>query len=118
VPLTQKLKTVLTDLLGAENLIGEGNYYYDTKTCGIGYHGDTERRKVAAVRLGSEMPLFFQWYQHCNPVGSKMGLKLGGGDLYFMSEKAVGTDWKESSKLTLRHAAGCSEYTGAIPETS
>jgi len=118
VPLTQKLKTVLTDLLGAENLIGEGNYYYDTKTCGIGYHGDTERRKVAAVRLGSEMPIFWQWYHKSEPVGSKMGLKLGGGDLYFMSEKAVGTDWKESSKLTLRHAAGCSDYTGAIPETS
>lgn len=118
VPLTQKLRSTLKDLLNVEDLKGEGNYYYDTSKCGIGYHGDTERRKVAAVRLGSEMPIFWQWYHHCNPVGSKMGLKLGGGDLYFMSEKAVGTDWKESSKLTLRHAAGCSEYTGAIPETS
>ena len=118
VPLTQKLRTVLMDLLNVENLMGEGNYYYDTTKCGIGYHGDTERRKVAAVRLGSEMPIFWQWYHKSEPVGSKMGLKLNGGDLYFMSEKAVGTDWKESSKLTLRHAAGSSEYTGAIPETS
>ena len=118
VPLTQKLRTVLMDLLKVEDLMGEGNYYYDTSKCGIGYHGDTERRKVAAVRLGCEMPIFWQWYQGSKPVGSKMGLKLGGGDLYFMSEKAVGTDWKESSKLTLRHAAGCSDYTGAIPETS
>jgi hypothetical protein len=118
VPLTQKLRMVLMDLLNIENLMGEGNYYYDTSKCGIGYHGDTERRKVAAVRLGCEMPIFWQWYHKSEPVGSKMGLKLGGGDLYFMSEKAVGTDWKESSKLTLRHAAGCSDYTGAIPETS
>ena len=118
VPLTQKLREALMNLLNVEDLMGEGNYYYDTTKCGIGFHGDTERRKVAAVRLGCEMPIFWQWYQGSKPVGSKMGLKLGGGDLYFMSEKAVGTDWKESSKLTLRHAAGCSDYTGAIPETS
>jgi hypothetical protein len=116
VPLTQKLRAALTELLGTDDLMGEGNYYYDIKTCGIGYHGDTERRKVAAVRLGCEMPIFWQWYLRNEPVGSKMGLMLGGGDLYFMSEKAVGTDWKESSKLTLRHAAGCPEYTGELPE--
>jgi hypothetical protein len=62
------------------------------------------------------MPIFWQWYVRNQPVGSKMGLKLNGGDLYFMSEKAVGTDWKESSKLTLRHAAGCAEYTGEESE--
>ena len=28
------------------NLKGEGNYYYDIRKCGIGFHGDTERRKV------------------------------------------------------------------------
>jgi DNA-directed RNA polymerase I, II, and III subunit RPABC2 len=31
---------------------------------------------------------------------------LDDGDMYFMSEKAVGTDWESSSKITLRHAAG------------
>ena len=27
-----------------------------------------------------------------------------------MSEKAVGTDWKRSSILSIRHAAGCEKY--------
>ena len=31
--------------------------------------------------------------------------------MYVMSEKAVGTDWKSRSKLTLRHAAGCPSFT-------
>ena len=31
---------------------------------------------------------------------------LNSGDVYIMSDKAVGFDWKRSSLLTLRHAAG------------
>ena len=33
------------------------------------------------------------------------------GDMYIMSEKATGFDWKSKSKYTLRHAAGCQKYT-------
>jgi hypothetical protein len=90
----------------AVGLKGEGNYYYDLKKCGIGWHGDTERRKVIAVRLGASMPIQFQWYNKRAPVGPTVVIRLNGGDLYIMSEKAVGSDWKSSSKWTLRHAAG------------
>jgi len=30
--------------------------------------------------------------------------------MYVMSEKAVGTDWKEKKIYTLRHATGCEKY--------
>lgn len=33
------------------------------------------------------------------------------GDLYIMSKKAVGTDWKKKIIPTLRHTAGNSKYT-------
>jgi hypothetical protein len=36
---------------------------------------------------------------------------VDGGDVYVMSEKAVGTDWLKKNTLTLRHAAGCAEFT-------
>ena len=42
--------------------LGEGNYYYDIKKCGIGFHGDAERRKVVGIRLGDSIPLHFQWF--------------------------------------------------------
>jgi alkylated DNA repair dioxygenase AlkB len=90
----------------AEGLKGEGNYYYDLRKCGIGWHGDTERRKVIALRLGAAMPIHFQWYTRGETVGPVYTIPLNGGDLYIMSEKAVGADWKSKSKLTLRHAAG------------
>lgn len=39
-------------------------------------------------------------------------VKLGHGNYYQMSAKAIGKDWKSSSKYTLRHCAGASKYTG------
>ncbi len=63
VPLLNQLKNSLPLYLGdkAENLMAEGNYYYDINKCGIGYHGDAEIRKVIALRLGASMPLYYQW---------------------------------------------------------
>ena len=61
------------------------------------------------VRLGPGahgMPLKYQWYQNHRAVGRTGRIMLNPGDIYIMSEKAVGFDWKRSSILTLRHAAG------------
>ena len=89
----------------------ESNYYYDITKTGIGYHGDSERVKVIGVRLGESLPLHYQWYYQSKPVGQNMKFMLEGGDIYVMSEKAVGTDWKSKSFPTLRHAAGSSKFT-------
>ena len=112
VPLLATLVATLPAWFGekARDLKGEGNYYY-AKTCGIGYHGDTERRKVIAVRLGEPMSLHFQGFQYGSPTGPHHEVTLGHGDVYMMSEKAVGTDWKSSSILTFRHAAGAAAFT-------
>lgn len=112
IPITQTLITSLPTYFGdkAKNLKGEGNYYYDTRTTYIGYHGDSERRRVIGIRLGSSMPLYFQWYHQNTKIGNKIKVNLDGGDIYVMSEKAVGTDWKKSSLYTLRHATGATKY--------
>jgi len=94
-----------------EPLKGEANYYYDVDNCGIGYHGDAERRKVVAFRMGETMPIHFQWYQKSLPVGENVKIMLEDGDMYIMSDKAVGTDWMKKKEGTLRHAAGCDKYT-------
>ena len=87
----------------------EGNRY--TFGQGIGFHGDTERKIVIAVRLGDTIPLHYQWYFKSNPIGERCELILNHGDIYFMSEKAVGCDWRRRVIPTLRHAAGSSKYT-------
>ena len=121
VPLINYIRNKLPELIGekALNLQGEGNYYYDKNKCGIGYHGDTERRKVVAIRLGELNPLSYLWfyknkYINSNGIGSECAGKtffdLEDGSMYIMSEKAVGTDWKKKNIYTLRHAAGCSKY--------
>ena len=42
--------------------------------------------------------------------GERMIFQINGGDMYIMSEKAVGNDWKRRSIPTLRHAAGGMKY--------
>lgn len=113
VPITYLLMNKFEEFFGnkATHLKVEANYYYDVRKCGIGFHGDSERRKVIGVRLGHSMPLHFQWFYDSNPIGERIILPLDGGDIYIMSEKAVGTDWKKKKIPTLRHATGCSKFT-------
>ena len=112
VPHTEALRQDIMKMLPhLPELKAEGNYYYDVTKCGIGYHGDSERKIVIAVRLGHSMTLHYWWYHRFERVGDRIDLELHHGDMYFMSEKATGFDWKRSSIYTLRHAAGCSKYT-------
>jgi hypothetical protein len=111
VPLLSTVREGLSQMLPtAINLQAEGNYYYDITKCGIGFHGDGERRKVIAFRTGATMPLKYHWFHESKPVGQPGILALEHGDMYMMSEKAVGFDWKKRSIPTLRHAAGCEKY--------
>jgi len=113
ISLTKKIRDELPKYLTnkASNLLAEGNYYFDTTKTGIGYHGDSERKIVVAVRLGKSIPLVYNWFYKSEAIGQQVNLVLNHGDMYVMSEKAVGTDWKEKNKYTLRHAAGCAKYT-------
>ncbi len=112
VPLTKQIREKLGEYFGlkANNLTAEGNYYYDIKKCGIGFHGDSERKKVIAVRLGATLPLHYQWFYNSLPVGQRIKLNINHGDIYIMGEKATGCDWKTKKSYTLRHAAGCEKY--------
>jgi hypothetical protein len=71
VPLVDKLKKSLVDAFGdsAKGLKCEGNKYYNYNKTGIGYHGDSERRKVIGVRLGKPMNMHFMWYYNFEPRG-------------------------------------------------
>ena len=108
VPILKKLKDNLSVFFGekASNLEVEGNLYYDVSKCGIGFHGDAERKRVIACSLGVKRPIHWQWYQNSKPIGDRIKYELEGGDMYIMSEKATGFDWKKRSQKTLRHAAG------------
>jgi len=111
-PMLNKIRESLPLFIGdiGNNLFAELNYYYNIKSCYIGYHGDTERRLVIGMRIGASFPLKYMWYQQSKPIGKELSLLLNHGDLYMMSEKAVGTDWMRKIIPTLRHSAGfCKE---------
>ncbi len=108
-PLVARIRQAIPEMIpnnpDVVNLQCEGNYYYDVEKTYIGFHGDTEREIVIAVRLGADFNIYYQWFKNSKPVGKLFEYTLSHGDIYFMSEKAVGKDWKKSSQYTLRHAA-------------
>ena len=112
VPILSKWRDSLGIMFGdkALNLEAEGNLYYDVNKCGIGFHGDSERKKVIACSLGASRPIHWQWYHKYKPVGERIKFIINNGDMYIMSEKASGYDWKKKNSKTLRHAAG-NKYT-------
>lgn len=94
----------------------EGNLYEDggEKNNGIGWHGDTERRRVLAMRIGiprKSMPFYYHWFHKSKKIGKLMKFPIDNGDVMIMSEHAVGTDWRSSNKVTLRHSTGADKYT-------
>lgn len=111
VPLLNKFKNELSNVLNEENMICEGNYYYDINKCGIGWHGDKERLKIIGLRLGKIMPLKYKWFKNYKSIGNVFELNINHGDMYIMSEKATGFDSKNSNIYTLKHSAGCNKYT-------
>lgn len=70
-----------------------------------------------AVRLGASLPICYQWFLQSKPVGERIRVDLHGGDMYVMSEYAVGTNWKSRSIYTLRHAAGADKYIVCKPKS-
>lgn len=113
LPLLKKVKNKLPLIIGEKGnkLICEGNRYFDISKCGIGWHGDGERKKVIAFRLGVTLPLKFQWFHQNKPIGDVLDIKVENGDMYIMSEHATGNNWKKSSLYSLRHCAGSEKYT-------
>ena len=100
------------------NMIAEGNRYLKEKVGkkvknGIGWHGDAERRKVMCASIGGvDYSMKWQWFYKHNPINmTPFEVILNSGDVYIMSEEAVGQQWKSSATYTLRHCAGHESYT-------
>ena len=92
-----------------ESFVAEGNYYYDVTKCGIGFHGDGERKKVVAGNFSDTdviRELHWQAYYKYKKLGDVTKVNLHHGDMYIMNVKATGNDWKNPNKITWRHAAG------------
>jgi hypothetical protein len=107
VPLLKKCMDTIPSTLGKkfENLNSESILYFDIERCGLGFHGDSERKRVNVIRLGAPFSLHFQWFCNSEKVGEQMSFELPGNCFYVMSEKATGRDWKKRG-FSLRHATG------------
>ena len=120
LPLMSLVRKALYKMFGdkVKLLLAEGNRYPDggTKKHGIGWHGDAERRIVICIRLmeneGASTPMHFQYFWQWKAVGKRLKMPLNAGDVYIMSEGAVGTEWlKKSLEVIPRHCTGAPKFT-------
>lgn len=113
LPYLNQIKNKLPIFFGnkAKNLNAEGNYYYEQKS-GIGFHGDAERKIVICMSLGDTSTLRYAWRlpSTSEHYGETIDIQINHGDMYIMSEKATGYDWKSRSKVRIVHAAGSDKY--------
>jgi alkylated DNA repair dioxygenase AlkB len=113
LPYLSGIRDALPKVLGpiATDLNAEGNYYYEDKS-GIGYHGDSERKIVIGISLGKSSTIRYNWrmLNSSEHTLTDIDLVVNHGDIYIMSEKATGFDWKKRSKVRVVHAAGHSKY--------
>ena len=90
----EKLGTLSSKAAG---LFAEGNHYYGHKS-NINYHGDGERKRIICLCLGKSTKLTYQWRfpEADNAVKQRHAATItcNHGDIYIMSEKAGGYDWK------------------------
>ena len=58
------------------------------------------------------MCIKFAWFQWSRQISDAYEIVLNHGDIYIMSEKAVGCDWRRTKggHLSLRHCAGIGKF--------
>ena len=115
LPHLNRFRVALGEVLGeqADGLSAEGNHYYHDQS-GIGFHGDGERKIVICASLGKTSTLRFHWRMSDETVHREeygpIDIEVCHGDVYIMSEKATGWDWRKTSRTRLVHAAGTDRY--------
>lgn len=105
IPHLFKLNEVFNSLFN-ERLYAEGTYYYNTNECYTPMHQKKERKKVINLHLGSSFPLHFCWYHQSQKVSDMKTIQINHGDLYIMSEIAIGNIKESKTKLYLKHSMG------------
>ncbi len=113
LPCLDVVRTGLEKELGAKaaHLLAEGNHYFESKS-GIGFHGDSERKIVVCLSLGATSTLRYAWRMPgtSNHYGEPIDIAVKHGDIYVMSEKATGYDWRMRSRVRVVHAAGAHAF--------
>lgn len=97
------------DIPTIDQLYAEANVYMD-KTCGIRYHGDNERKDSPVIGVNMGEPRIIMWrsfYKH-RFHGEEIRIDLQPGDVYIMSEHALGIGWQRNThkEVIFRHRAG------------
>lgn len=102
LPKTNKLKNKLSLVFNQDALECQGEYYCDQEKLKLKYQG-SKVNNMMCVHLGNSIQLSYKWFFANKPVSDDMKIILEHGDLYIMSEKATGHDYKLKKNPILKY---------------
>ena len=108
----EQLRLKIADGFSIDCFSSAIEYYEDISTKGYKLKGDMDRNIKVVVHIGNIIPIEFQWYRFSKStdgyvkVGNAINIELNNGDIYILSEKAIGNDCNRKSVLSIRHSLG------------
>lgn len=100
----EDLKVVKNNLekIAKHHLLCRGDYNYNHEKLKLKYQGG-KVNNMMCIHLGDPIQLSYKWFFSNKPVSESTGFTLNHGDLYIMSEKATGHDYKLKKNPILKH---------------
>lgn len=96
------LKDNLSKIFKQDRLSCKGEYNYNHEKLKLKYQG-AKVNNMMCIHLGDPIQMSFKWYFANKPASDSMEFTLNHGDLYIMSEKATGHDYKLKKNPILKH---------------
>lgn len=113
VPCLQTLRNRINKTFdrGIYDMNIQSHRFYDPEYTGIGWHGNEGMCKQIGLCLGINTTMKFRWWYDWHSFGKTVEIPLQNGDLYIVSKKAVGSDWRKRKIATLRNSIGSEKFT-------
>ena len=84
----------------------EGDHYYDMERCGRDSFGDWDKRMLVGLQVGATMKMAFTWWYQESKFSTPVEIELHHGDIFVLSDKAVGHDIHRKAIATLKRTCG------------
>jgi hypothetical protein len=96
------VKNNVNKIVNQNNLLCKGDYNYNHEKLKLKYQGGKVNNMIC-IHLGDPIQLSYKWFFSNKAVSESTGFTLNHGDLYIMSEKATGHDYKLKKNPILKY---------------
>lgn len=92
------------------SLFGISELNYKLENCiKSSYKGTLNKKIIIGLYIGESLFFYFSWFKDDKPIGKTCRFKLNHGDIYILTDKSLGCDFRKKNIPILKHCIGCPE---------